>query len=287
MRFPFPEIFESETERERYLEITQNLIQYYGCNINYAMLRNISAIATPPDDRKLQAKLNSHGRQHLLVDVLVTLCEQGLTLRSLIHACEAASTNPSAAMLTLAFVNSVPGLKNLPTEHADPTFFIKAAKYYFSHPTIMMESLVHRVTSNRDGEFELYLNHHPVDMLEAPFPIGEFGKSRARFPDRYAYCVENLLNNLFPVTGIKKGREFIKELLLKWRDYYEEKRDKRIPKFIDRIVWQLDNVHVFQFGMVTFEEEGPGKEFGMIAFGGEPEWVDYDGIFDKPPFFRK
>ena len=107
-------------------------------------------------------------------------------------------------------------------------------------------------------------------------------QSGLRFPNMMAEYADRLLRSLFPVTGIKKGRELIKKVLLGWREQYED--DARLIGYIDHVVWKVDNVHVLQFHMMDNCDDIPLKEICSIGFDSHPDCVEFNEHMQ--PFFR-
>ena len=274
-------VFVNVLERERYMEITAALNKHCGLAADLNRVQQVTKLAIPVKSiclfQKLTSSWNSHAGNKLM-DVLGIMCKHGLTLRSLVIACEACSKNPSATMLASALTNSIPGLKNLNMERADPVFYTNIAKQYYSDLTIKHEVQVYAEINEGDNEFGItrYLD------LQAPRVACNAERDQTRFPNMMAEYADRLLRSLFPVTGIKKGRELIKKVLLGWREQYEG--DARLIGYIDHVVWQVDNVHVLQFHMMDDSDDIPLKEICSIGFNSQPNRIEFNAHMQ--PIFR-
>ena len=237
---------------------------------------------------------DSRGRS--VIDSLVILCQQGLTLRSLMNVCEAVSMRPTARMLKLALANSIPGLKNLPQEHVDPNFYLDIAKRFFSDINAEMETQIRRqISDEEDDSYNACFN----GLVSPPSGIVQDPNNPEIYLGAFPLSADKALTFWCPIAGIKKGREFIKKVLLEWRDTFAEVVDAPATNsidnitcklsainFIDNVIWKLDNVHVFQYIMIHGEYEASIREVGLIGFGKEISGYTFDEYFLEPPIYR-
>ena len=164
---------------------------------------------------------------------------ESLTLRSLILLCEACGIRPTAPMLAFALQNSIPGLVGLPMDNPDPEFYIDIAKKFFDPTEITIRQKV-----------RIYHNVHKYDGYDGFFPIhADLDAQRSdddNMPCAMDYYVRWQMFAMDSIIDTKKGRDFLKGVLMDWQADYERTapNDPRYPRFINHLL------NILEHGMV-------------------------------------
>jgi hypothetical protein len=130
---------------------------------------------------------------------------QTLTLRSLLHLCTVCRMRPTAPMLAIALQNSIPSLTGLPMDNSDAGFYIDIAKRFFGP---MSTSIYETTRVHASLEPNLYLRGLiDRDNVEAP---------HESYPSGVVYYTHLVMQGCNAFIKQKKGRDFIKNLILQW-----------------------------------------------------------------------
>lgn len=158
-------------------------------------------------ERLVHVKTVSGGGFDMPSSLMEMISEQlftRLTLRSLLNLCTACKEAPTAAMLAIALQNSVPSLTGLPMGNQDPAFYIDIAKRFFQ-PVDIPVSL--RTTMYDSLRPDRYLGGVVRD-LDAQFDGGPLSG--------LSYYVHLVFNSGRHVLVTKRGRDFIRGIVLEW-----------------------------------------------------------------------
>ena len=171
---------------------------------------------------------------------------ESLTLRSLILLCEACCMRPTAPMLAFALQNSIPGLVGLPMDNPDPGYYIDIAKKFFDPTEISVElkDYLYRNVCNDMQQREFFPSNTNLDAYMT-----------SHWPCTMDCYVNSQLYTMEPVIYTKKGRDFLKEVMLIWKVHYEqhEPNDPRYPRFINHIL------NILEHGMILrYRRMSPG-----------------------------
>ena len=171
---------------------------------------------------------------------------ESLTLRSLILLCEACCMRPTAPMLAFALQNSIPGLVGLPMDNPDPEFYIDIAKRFFDPTEITpyLKLQIYRCVHNDMRRGEFFPSNAKLDAYMSSY-----------WPCTMDCYVNTQLEAMEPVINTKKGRDFLKEVMLGWKVHYElnKPNDPRYPRFINHIL------NILEHGMILrYRRMSPG-----------------------------
>ena len=178
--------------------------------------------------------------------LLNTELRKSLTLRSLVLLCEACSMRPTAPMLAFALQNSIPGLVGLPMDNPDPGYYIDIAKKFFDPTEISVElkDYLYRNVCNDMQQRHFFPSKTNLDAYMNSY-----------WPCTMDCYVNSQLYTMEPVIYTKKGRDFLKEVMLIWKVHYEqhEPNDPRYPRFINHIL------NILEHGMILrYRRMSPG-----------------------------
>jgi hypothetical protein len=127
-----------------------------------------------------------------------------LTLRSLLHLCTVCKMRPTAPMLAIALQNSIPSLTGLPMDNPDAGFYIDIAKRFFGP---MSTSIYQTTRVYGSLAPNLYFELIDRDNVEAP---------HESYPSGLVYYTHLVMQGCKAFIHQKKGRDFIKNLILQW-----------------------------------------------------------------------
>jgi hypothetical protein len=165
---------------------------------------------------------------------------ESLTLRSLVLLCEACSMRPTAPMLAFALQNSIPGLVGLPMDNPNPEFYIDIAKRFFEPAEVTFDLMVHIYHSvhNDLERNEFFPSNTNLDAYMSSY-----------WPCSMDCFVEAQMAAMRPVIHTKKGRDFLKEVMLGWKAYYERiaPNDPRYPRFINHLLNILEHGMILRY----------------------------------------
>ena len=194
---------------------------------------------------QLSALVFKRGAETVPLDVISLLGKElleNLTLRQLIHLCIACKKRPSAQMLAFALQNSIPSLVGLPMDNPDPGFYLDIAKRYFDPDELTFddEVFVYRNVHNYDGKNVFFPPRESLANLTEPLP----GSAGEYFKSGYSYYIHKLFCSMrTPMLCTKKGRDFIRMVMMRWRGHYGRHNpgDERYSTFIDGVINVLDH----------------------------------------------
>ena len=150
-----------------------------------------------------------------------------LTMRSLLHLCTACKLPPTAPMLAIALQNSIPSLTGLPMDNPDTGFYIDIAKRFFGGPVNIPDRLRSSMhAALQPGRFWGMLRN--CANFEAPYES---------FSSGFAYIADGVLPG-DELIRTKRGRDFIKGILLEW---LETPLDGRTIKIYNHLINVLDH----------------------------------------------
>ena len=178
--------------------------------------------------------------------LLNTELRKSLTLSSLVRLCEACSMRPTAPMLAFALQTSIPGLVGLPMDNPDPGYYIDIAKKFFDPTEISVElkDYLYRNVCNDMEQRHFFPHSTNLDAYMNSY-----------WPCTMDCYVNSQLYTMEPVIYTKKGRDFLKEVMLIWKVHYEqhEPNDPRYPRFINHIL------NILEHGMILrYRRMSPG-----------------------------
>jgi hypothetical protein len=133
---------------------------------------------------------------------------QTLTLRSLLHLCTVCKMRPTAPMLAIALQNSIPSLTGLLMDNPDTGFYIDIAKRFFAPVSI---SICQKTRMYKTLEPGIFLRN-PDFGNDIEDPAGPF----KYFSSGIAYYTFLVIPGYDDTMHTKKGREFIKSIVLEW-----------------------------------------------------------------------
>ena len=165
---------------------------------------------------------------------------ESLTLCSLVLLCKACCMRPTAPMLAFALQNSIPGLVGLPMDNPDPGFYIDIAKKFFDPTEISYER-----------KMNVYRHVHYYDHSNQFFPRDTDldAPSDGFWPCMMDYYVESMIPGIGSMFTTKKGRDFVKEVMLGWKSHYEKTapNDPRYPRFINHVLNILEHGMILRY----------------------------------------
>ena len=147
---------------------------------------------------------NSDGAPLEVVRMVGKELFETLTIRSLLHLCTACKQSPTPAMLAVALQNSIPSLTGLPTDNPDVGFYVDIARRFFAPASIPISRRTNMYSMLVPGRLFGHLVNR--DSLETQH--GDFSSGIS--------CYIHLILHSCELVHTKKGRDFIKSIVLEW-----------------------------------------------------------------------
>ncbi len=141
-------------------------------------------------------------------------------------------------------------------DNPDPEFYLNIAKVYFDPEEldIVKKTDVYRTVHNFSGSGQFFPNH---TVLETVYNNG--------FNDHYTamhyYTLYAMSAGVLHVIHTKKGRDFVRGVMMEWRRFYEREKpdDPRYIAFIDNVINAIDHGFVLRNGRLM-----PGR-LGILS----------------------